>query len=586
MRVGTNIGVSMPASTLELGAINLIMIGQSHLKQWTTLSTPITEFNNTSEEYFTTSSVLDKSEGGISVTKTSGDANTRNYLVDDSAYPTFSLGNVITSSDVDDMKALDGKCILAVNTLYSEVVDGDFSLSVTTKSRTKEALIWLIEYLNTELGSNLETVYIYVFGRVSSIYATLDGDDTDAQTAADIHLEIIDEIEYCKHAIDLTKYELDNGGVHFENVFYTSMANDLAYLHAATKSKIQFSQPYISSATNVNSLITCEVTHGQGTDINVVAGSDAFFMIQDLFGFITPTAVSKVDSNTFTITAEYSPVGDYQIIVGYGMLEDLDTDAPELIYDNNVRSNLPLKKDRVFIDKSMPTELDYINSAEDLQFVIDAESSIITHTTGVISSISDLSGNGHAADAPATMEPTTGAATLNGNNLISFSNAGVPDLLKISFFEGLRGPFSVYFAGQCGSGAGTQNLITEWLSGNDRRWAIQYDGVNIKCRYSENGAGSTASNAITISPDEYVIFGMIYDGTDITIVDDTATVVLTIPNINLYVCNSAFAIGGIDGDPGTGAYNGNIGTVCRFGKAHSLQEQKDILGWLKRKWGI
>ena len=64
----------------------------------------------------------------------------------------------------------------------------------------------------------------------------------------------------------------------------------------------------------------------------------------------------------------------------------------------------------------------YLPSGPDLLLWLDADdNSTITHTSNAVSQWNDKSGNGYDANAPSGAEPTTGSATINSKNVLTWS---------------------------------------------------------------------------------------------------------------------------------------------------------------------
>lgn len=210
------------------------------------------------------------------------------------------------------------------------------------------------------------------------------------------------------------------------------------------------------------------------------------------------------------------------------------------------------------------------------------DSSTITESSGIISSVSDKSGNGNGCSQPtSSFRPTVATASVNGKNTALFDGAN--DFLIVTNNAIYDDPFTIFFVCQQVSGGNAnQDVFTRSQAAASGGKRIVY--VSNLMRTQVFGASNSSATLITLSPVTDLIInvfkfntGAVHDHA-VDLVEDSVTAATGVVNLNAQFC-----VGSASG----GANNNFKGHICEAMIYNSLLSDSDtnqVKTYLNKKW--
>lgn len=276
---------------------------------------------------------------GSAMLKSSSESN---HWVNDDSYPTLSDGPALTSCK---NRITSSAASYDINKRGHRAViwsqgNADAPNIVTNPSyitRYEEAFAYVLAQLDAHAATTMDKI---IFP------PTWEASDTDADREA--ALQAIREvyIDYPSATIiEFTDAGRDpDAGYHTDEAGTLLMSTRMAYaaasLYNSTPNLAQ--SPSISSAVRSGAVITCTVTHVNGTDITVPAGAETVLAVTDDDVLQTISSVTRTGADTFTVTLSTTPTGAVRLYTVYGSMWDNADDGSDVIKDNSPLT-LPLK---------------------------------------------------------------------------------------------------------------------------------------------------------------------------------------------------------------------------------------------------
>ncbi len=319
-----------------------------------------------------------------------------------------------------------------------------------------------------------------------------------------------------------------------------------------------------------------QLDSNSGNDYNVtVRASDGTFhadqnFVIDLINTEDPPEINLLGVSSVSAT---TAVLDANMSVFTG------ANQPQVIlfYDDNSSFNSGR------VDPHIPYNLN-----AKLSFWLDAnDSSTITHAAGAVSQWTDKSGNYHSLTQDDTAsKPTTGAASQNGLNVISFDGG---DLLKRNYSNILEYDQTWFIVARVDTGGIDNNgdSLISYGGGLDGRWELRANNAsNFTSKIAKNGSWLQGTETKTITLDQYHIFTISFDTISSTIsnwVDgELRTNALSDP-IGLAEMQKITLMGNRQNTPQT--LGGKVAEVICM-RSVDPSERLKLEGYLAHKWDI
>jgi len=201
-----------------------------------------------------------------------------------------------------------------------------------------------------------------------------------------------------------------------------------------------------------------------------------------------------------------------------------------------------------------------------------SNSGSITQSGGAVSQWNDLSGSGfHVVQATGSKQPTTGATTLNGLNVLDFVRANAQVLSKTSISTTVTSVFAVALNS---SVPGTSvpfatNAATFFYIQTGTPFLSMYAG----------GGGMTTSNNTTVGT-AFTVYGIVNGGSSVLNLNGTTSV----PGTNPGSTTAATALH-LGNDTGTNYLNGSIAEVFVSSSVITGGDITSARTYLTGKWG-
>lgn len=269
-------------------------------------------------------------------------SNGTNYWVNDDAYPTLTDGPALTAA----------KSRIASSATSYNINKRDHRAMIWSQGNADAPNI----VTNPTYIARYEAGVEYVFDALDAYAGTTmhriifppTWEASDTSAATETALQSIREV-YIDYPgatiIEFTDAGRDAGaGYHTDaagtEVMSTRMAYAATALYNGTANIAE--SPYISSAVRSGAVITCTVTHVNGTDITVPAAAKDVLAVTDNGTLVTIDSVARTSANTFTVTLAATPSGAVKLYTVYGDMWENADDGSDVIKDNSLLG-LPLK---------------------------------------------------------------------------------------------------------------------------------------------------------------------------------------------------------------------------------------------------
>ena len=203
----------------------------------------------------------------------------------------------------------------------------------------------------------------------------------------------------------------------------------------------------------------------------------------------------------------------------------------------------------------------------------------LTIASGQVSEWRDLSVNGrHVTQADAARRPSSGSATQNGRNLVTFDGAN--DFLARSASVSVPAELTVAVVAK--PSTGTEDYLFQMTNSSNQQWAVisKYSGLSYEfyrlgaARFTLGPPAATGLNAVVLTQDATQITSTV-NGTP----SGSATVASAPRTIGTVVVGAAE----LDGEGAAGTDMGEV--VVSFTTLSTLDRQR-LEGYLAHKWGL
>lgn len=269
-------------------------------------------------------------------------SNGSNYWVNDDAYPTLSDGPALTSAK---SRIASSAASYNINKRNHQAViwsqgNADAPNIVTNPTyitRYAAALEYVFDALDAYAGTTMERI---IFPPTWEASDTSAGQEAALQAIREVYIDYPGAtiIEFTDAGRDAgAGYHTDAAGTE---VMSTRMAYAAAALYNGTDNLA--ASPYIASATRSGAVITCTVTHVNGSDITVPAAAKDVLAVTDGGTLVTISSVARTSATTFTVTLAATPTGAVKLYTVYGDMWENADDGSDVIKDNSLLA-LPLK---------------------------------------------------------------------------------------------------------------------------------------------------------------------------------------------------------------------------------------------------
>lgn len=208
-----------------------------------------------------------------------------------------------------------------------------------------------------------------------------------------------------------------------------------------------------------------------------------------------------------------------------------------------------------------------------------SDTATIHATTGLVDTIDDKI-SGYNATSSGINRPTTGVATINGLNALSFDGTSDRLTLPSGLYTVPAGPNTVFVVFKTASATTDQRLLTGVVSAGTR-WGILYYQGGAEIRVVNNTSFTPQGKAITGDTNAHVAH-LSRSGTALAVgwdgVEASGTNGLDVTVTTLYIGTNPGANGQF--------LNGALGEVLIYSRALSTAEKNQIGAYLAAKWAV
>ncbi|MDH5721826.1 MAG: sialate O-acetylesterase [Alphaproteobacteria bacterium] len=235
---------------------------------------------------------------------------------------------------------------------------------------------------------------------------------------------------------------------------------------------------------------------------------------------------------------------------------------------------------------SAPSPFSFASLADLVFWINPADGSTITQSSNLVSQINDLSSNGFHATSISADRPLTNAATMNGQNALSFDGTTFLTSDSLSTYpNGNDKPFSMHLTFKANSTAGTQVIAGFGVSsGANPLFWFGISGGNFTFTKRDD-SGLQSITTIAAADLENHTVSILHTGLAVTIWLDGLKVIDSAASDVGLVSLNQFTIGALRRNIGEEQnFTGLIGEILVFNRFNSLSETKTIQNILMDKW--